>query len=177
MQLFFLKLIYSRIKKQAWLNHLGRICTNLSVPLVAPFLFFAQAKKKSSGLFWNHPRFVGEDERVHFESMAKEHEEQKANLEVPIFECKVDVENSRRARLGESWGDVFTTVSRVRLEVKPKNRIHPQNIGLGGRFQRVLCPEQLAKMLVKLRTESFVQNGCSTTKNSRYPNYIDLPRP
>lgn len=58
---------------------LGVSAKTVSTPVARFLFFFGQAQKHLLFLRKN------EDERVHFESMAKEHEEQKANLEVPNF--------------------------------------------------------------------------------------------
>lgn len=76
---------------------LGVSAKTVSTP-VARFLFFFSAKLKNTSVFFGTTvRFLGQDERVHFESMAKEHEEQKANLEEPNFGMQC-------CSFGGSWG-------------------------------------------------------------------------
>lgn len=127
-------------KKQAWLNHRGQYpgCT---------FPFFLPKLKNTSGLFWNHPPFFGRGRTgalwIHGQRTWRT-ESQSGGAE--FLDARFDVENSRRARLGESWGILGVVLAGVKqvgtlrssqkvvliLEffyfLVPTNRIHPQNI-------------------------------------------------
>ena len=103
---------------------LGVSATKLVSTPVARFLFFSAQAQKHLRFPLEPPSSFGEDERVHFESMAKEHEEQKANLEEPNLNAMLLL----RTLVALVWGilgDVFTS---LRSSQKPIEFTHSLSI-------------------------------------------------